>query len=128
MSPNTTQISPLAELTPSSIPKIPSVSRLPKTFTMVYGLIPNIINVLLKILIINPPWSFSLTTTVCFRFIPNLPDVLGAYTSLVTMSLHPIKYVTHVPHHKIHPLHHLCHDLHLEPKFSLERGWCVVLI
>jgi hypothetical protein len=44
------------------------------------------------------------------------------------MSLHPIKYVTHVPHHKIHPLHHLCHDLHLEPKFSLERGWCVVLI
>jgi hypothetical protein len=42
----------LAELAPSSIPIIPSVSRLPKTFPMAYGLIlkttiTNIINDLL---------------------------------------------------------------------------------
>jgi len=133
MSPNTTKISPLAELTPSSIPKIPSVSRLPKTFLMTYGLvlkttITNIINILLKILIISPPWPFGPTTTVCFWFNPNLPYVLGACTSLVTTFLHPIKSVTHVPHHKIHPLHHLCHGLHLKLKFSLGWGWCVVLI
>jgi len=128
MSPNTTEISPLAELTPSSIPKIPSVSRLLKTFLMAYGLIlkttiTNIINILL-----HPPWPFGPPATVCFRFNPNLPHVLGACTSLVTTFLHPIKSVTHVPHHKIHPLHHLCHGLHLELKFSLGWGWCVVLI
>jgi len=55
------EIFPLAELAPSSIPKIPLVSRLPKTFPMTYGLIlktiiTNIINLLLKILIISPPW------------------------------------------------------------------------
>jgi len=120
------QISPLTELTPS-YPKIPSVSRLLKTFSIAYSLIlkttiTNITNVLLKILIINPPWPFSLTTTFCFRSSPNLPHVLGA------MSLHPIKSITHVPHHKIHPLHHLHHDMHLELKFSLGKGWCVILI
>jgi hypothetical protein len=64
MSPNTTKIVPLAELAPSSIHKIPSVSRLPKTLSMAYGLIfkitiTNIINGLLKILIISPPWPFG---------------------------------------------------------------------
>jgi len=117
MSPNTTKISPLAELAPSSIPKIPSVSRLPKAFLMAYGLIlkttiTNIINFLLKIL----------TTTVCFWFSPNLPHVLGVYTSLVTTFLHPIKSTIHVFHHKMYPLHHMCHGLHLELKFSLGRG------
>jgi hypothetical protein len=37
MSPNTIEISPLAELALSSIPKIPLVSRQPKTFPMAYG-------------------------------------------------------------------------------------------
>ena len=82
MSPNTTEIFSLAELAPSSIPKIPSVSRLPKTFPMAYDLIlkttiTNIINSLLKILIISPPWSFGPIATVCFRFSPKLPHVLG---------------------------------------------------
>jgi hypothetical protein len=36
MSPNTMKISPLAELAASSIPKIPLVSRLLKTFLMAY--------------------------------------------------------------------------------------------
>jgi hypothetical protein len=63
MSPTTMEMSPLAELAPSSILKIPSVSRLPKTFPMTYGLIlkttiTNIINVLLKILIISPTLAF----------------------------------------------------------------------
>jgi hypothetical protein len=54
MSPNTTEISPLVELALSSNPKIPLVSRLPKTFLMAYGLIlkttiTNIINILLII-------------------------------------------------------------------------------
>jgi hypothetical protein len=49
--------------------EIPSGSRLPKTFTMTYGLIlkttiANIINVLLKILIISPPWPFGPTAIV----------------------------------------------------------------
>ena len=78
MSPNTTEISPIAKLGPSSIPKIPSVSRLPKTFLMGYGLIlKTTINVLLKILIISPPWPLGPTATVYFRFIPSLPHVLG---------------------------------------------------
>jgi len=133
MSPNITEIFPLAELAPSSIPTIPLVSRLPKTFPMAYGLIlkttiTNIINRLLKILIISPPWPFSPTAIVCFRFSPKLPHILGACTSLVTKFLHPIKSVTHISHHKIHPLHHLRHGLHLERKFSLGMGWCVVLI
>jgi len=94
------KFSPLAELAPSSIPKIPLVSRLPKTFPMAYGLIlkttiTNIINVLLNILIISPPWSFSPIATICFRFSPNLPHVLSACTNFVIKSLHPIKYVTH---------------------------------
>jgi len=127
MSPNTTEISPLAELALSSIPKIPSVSRLPKTFLMAYGLIlkttiTNIINVLLKILIISPPCPFGPTTTVCFWFSPNLPHVLGVYTSLVTTFLHPIKSTIHVFHHKMYPLNHMCHGLYLELKFSLGRG------
>jgi hypothetical protein len=63
------EILPLAELAPSSIPKFPSVSRLPKTFTIAYGLILktttiNIINVLFKILIISPPWPFSPSSIV----------------------------------------------------------------
>jgi hypothetical protein len=46
---------------------------------MAYGLvlkttITNIINALHKILIISPLWPFRPTTTVCFRFSPNLPD------------------------------------------------------
>jgi hypothetical protein len=53
---------------------------------------------------------------------------LGACTSLVTTFLHLIKSVTHISHHKIHPLHHLRHGLHLERKFSLGMGWCVVLV
>jgi hypothetical protein len=66
----------LAEVAPNSIPKIPSVSMLLKTFPMAYGLIlktttTNIINTLHKILIISP---LCPTTTVCFRFNPNLPD------------------------------------------------------
>ena len=89
MSPNTVEISPLAELAPSSIPKIPSVSRLLKTFPVAYGLIlktpiTNIINVLL---LISPPWPFDPTATVCFQFIHNLPHVLGACTSLVTIMI-----------------------------------------
>jgi len=68
MSPNTTEISPLIKLAPSSNPKIPSVSRLPKTFPMAYGLvlkititITNINNILLKILIISPTfWPYCL--------------------------------------------------------------------
>jgi hypothetical protein len=44
------------------------------------------------------------------------------------MFLHPIKSVTYIPHHKIHPLHLLHHGLHLELKFSLRMGWCVVSI
>jgi hypothetical protein len=92
----------LVELTPSSIPKIPLVSRMLKTFSMAYALIlkttiTNIMNVPLKILTISPPCLFSPTATVCFRFSPNLPHILGACTSLVTMFLHPIKYVTHIP-------------------------------
>jgi hypothetical protein len=58
-------------------------------------------------------------------FSPNLPHLLGACTSLVTMFLHPIKSVTHIPQHKIY---HLRHGLHLELKFYLGRGWYVVLI
>jgi hypothetical protein len=82
MSPTTTEISPLTELTPSSIPKIPLVSRLLKTFPMAYGLvlkttITNIINILLKILIISLAWPFGPTATVCVRFSPNLSSHLG---------------------------------------------------
>jgi len=133
MSPNTMKNFPLAKLAPSSIPIIPSVSRLPKTF-LVYGLIlktttiTNIINGLLKILIISLPWPFGPTAIVCFRFSPKLTHILGACTSLVTKFLHPIKCFTHISHHKIHPLHHLLHGLHLERKFSLGIRWCVVLI
>jgi hypothetical protein len=39
----------------------------------------------------------SPTSTVCFRFSPNLPHILGACTILVTTFLHPIKSVTYVP-------------------------------
>jgi hypothetical protein len=100
---------------------------------MAYGLIlkttiTNIINGLLKILIISPPWPFGPTATFCFRFSPKLPPILGACTSLVTTFLHPIKSVTLISHHKIHPFHHLHHGLHLERKLFLGRGWCVVLI
>ena len=90
--------------------------------------ITNIINDLLKILIISPPWPFDPIATVWFRFSPNLSHLLGTCSSHVTMFLHPIKSVTHIPHHKIHPLHHLRHGLHLKFKFSLGMGWCVVLI
>jgi hypothetical protein len=93
------EISPLAELTPGSIPKIPSVSKLPKTFPMAYGLIlkttiTNIINFLLKI---SSPWPFGPTATVCFWFSPKLPHILGAFTSLVTTFLHFIESDTHSP-------------------------------
>jgi hypothetical protein len=47
------EIFPLAKLAPSSIPKIPSVSKMLKTT------ITNIINGLLKILIISPHWPFG---------------------------------------------------------------------
>jgi hypothetical protein len=65
------KIFPLAKLAPSSIPKIPSVSRLPKTFPMAYGLIlkttiTNIINGLLKILVISSPWPFDPCATFDF--------------------------------------------------------------
>jgi len=90
--------------------------------------ITNIINVLLKIRIFNPPWPFSPTTIVWFRFSPNLSHVLGTCSSHVTMFSHLLKSVTHVPHHKIHSFHHLRHGLHLEFKFYILRGWCVVLI
>jgi hypothetical protein len=48
------------------------VSRLPKTFPVAYDLIlktaiTNIINVLLKILIISPPWPFDPTTMIVSR-------------------------------------------------------------
>ena len=132
MSPNTTKIFPLAELAPSSIPIIPSVSKLPKTFPMAYGLIlkttiTNIINGLLKILIISPPWPFGPIATVCFRLSPKLPPILGACTSLVTTFLHPIKSVTHISHHKIHPLHHLRHGLTCIWNVSSPSGWGGVL-
>jgi hypothetical protein len=89
MSPNTTEIFPLAELPPSSIPKIPSISRLPKTFSMAYDIIlkttiTNIINGLLKIFLISLPWPFNPIATVCFRFSPKLAHVLGVCTSLIT--------------------------------------------
>jgi hypothetical protein len=69
MSPKVTEISSLAKLTPSSIPKISSVSRLTKTFLMNYGIIikttiTNIINILIKIHLISPPWPFGPTTIV----------------------------------------------------------------
>jgi len=126
MSPNTIEISPLAELAPSFIPKIPSVSRMRKTFLMAYGLIfktiiTNIISVLLKILII-----LNIIATVRFG------STLTFLTSWVFVFMLPcfsnLSSLSHVPHHKIHPLHHLRHALHLELKFYIRRGWCVVLI
>jgi hypothetical protein len=49
--------------------------------------ITNIINVLFKILIIIPLFAFGPIATICFRFSPNLPQILGACTSLVDANL-----------------------------------------
>ena len=76
----------------------------------------------------RPPQNPHNQPTLAFWFSPKLPHILGACNSLVTTFLHPIKSVTHISHQKIHPLHHLHHGLHLECKFSLGMGWCVVLI
>jgi len=104
MSSSTTQSFPFAELTPTFL--------YPKS---------------LRFLGCQKPshWPISPTAIVCFRFSPNFPYILGACFNLVATSLHPIKSVTHVPHHKIHPFFH---GLHLKLKFSLGREWCVVLI
>lgn len=82
----------------------------------------------IKICIINPPWPFGPTVIVWFWFSPNLSHVLGTCSSHVTMFSHLLKSVTHVLHHEIHSFHHLRHGLHLEFKFYIVRGWCVVLI
>jgi len=100
---------------------------------MAYGLIlkttiTNIINVHLKILIISPPWPFGPTVIVWFRFSPNLSHVLSTCSGHITLFSHLLKSVTHVPHHGIHCFHHLRHGLHLEFKFYIGRGWCVLLI
>jgi len=98
-----------------------------------YGLIikttiTNIINTLLKILIFIPLWPFSPPATVCFRFSPNfltswvlVPDSLPCIFTLLSLP-HTFPII------KIHHLQHLRHGLHLELKFYLGRGWCVVLI
>ena len=57
MSPKVMEMSPLVELAPSFIPKVPLVSRMSKTFPMAHSLI-------LKILIISSPWPFSPTIIV----------------------------------------------------------------
>jgi hypothetical protein len=83
---------------------------------------------LLKILIIIPPWPFGPTAIVWFQFSPNLSHILGTCSSHVTMFSHLLKSVTHVSHHEIHSFHHLRQGLHLEFKFYIKRGRCVVLI
>ena len=100
---------------------------------MAYGLIlkttiTNIINVLLNIRIINhldlsaplPLFDFGSAPTFLTSWV-YVPAMLPCFPTFSSLS-------QTFPITKIHSFHHLRHGLHLEFKFYIVRGWCVVLI
>jgi len=86
---------------------------------MAYGLILKttitiIINVLLKMLIINPPWPFGPTALFDFG---SAPTFLTSWVHVpVTLPCFPtFSSLSHTfPHHEIHFSHHLRHGLNLD--------------